>query len=128
MPIYQTKGQLTGVIESENLAVAQAYLSDDDMAKYVDEDLQGALERIEWRLGSDGYHYRVEAVAKRELTDAEQGKLSEWVSGQNSDGLGEGFEQQPFAETAADYEDEEDEVGMISFDWRDNEYPWERVA
>ena len=32
---------------------------------------------------------------KEPLTDAETVALKEWISGQNSDGLGEGFEQHP---------------------------------
>ena len=38
-------------------------------------------------------------VDGRELTEQELEKLSDWISGQNSDGLGEGFEQQDFAES-----------------------------
>jgi hypothetical protein len=57
-------------------------------------------------------------VTHRPLTDEESKQISEWISGQNSDGLGEGFEQQSFAEIEGD--DENDDWAMASFDWQTN--------
>jgi hypothetical protein len=159
MPVYRTKGVLTGTIEADNVAQAQEYLHEDDMAKYVsaNADLEGVLEWIVWDLASDGHHWTVTAVTTRELSGDELKRLSSEVSGQNSDGLGESFEQQPFAEI--DEEDTEEDCGvcggsgagpdaepdeycincggdgvvyrdawgMISFDWESNDCAFERV-
>lgn len=125
--IYHTKGTLTGTIDQDNVPAAQDYLTRDDMTQYVapNAGLDGVLVRIEWNLHSDGYNYHVEAVCDRELSDAELKQLSDEVSGQNSDGLGEGFEQQEFAEIEPD---DEDDWSMISFDWETNKNEFTRVA
>lgn len=164
MPAYRTTGHLTGHIETENVAAAQHYLlfygdTPINMQQYLDPPLKGVVELLEWTLHADGYNYHVTAIANRELTDAELKQLSSEVSGQNSDGLGEGFEQQPFAELGGEeevaceecsgngdlFDDEteeyshcencdgngyfnEDNYGMISFDWQDNILTFERIA
>jgi hypothetical protein len=136
MPLYRSTGKLTGTIEPENVAAAQEYL-DEPMAQYLDPPLQGVVEVLTWTLDGNGRDYRVDAFALRELTEAELKKLAEEVTGQNSDGLGEGFEQQAFAE-------EETECGecggceagwgcdepgnMISFDWKTNDSAFTRVV
>jgi hypothetical protein len=97
MPIYRISGTLTGIIEPENVAEAQAYLTDDDMTQYLDDSIAKRIEHVEWKLEADGHAWSVTAFATRRLSEDEQRVLSEWVSGQNSDGLGEGFEQQDFA-------------------------------
>ena len=133
MPIYKTTGQLTGHIAPENVSKAQAYLTQDDMTQYIDEALKGTVERVQWRLDANGHDYEVEVFALRELTDDESAKLSEWISGQNSDGLGEGFEQQPWAwegeEDGPYYSVDEEEDGghMVSFDWQKNESALKRT-
>lgn len=156
MPIYQTKGHLTDAISIENVQQANDYLQADDMTQYLDEALE-AVERVQWYLHSDGYTYHVEAVASRELTDDELKQLASWVSGQNSDGLGEGFEQQDFAWLGDAYDSEEECINcggsgevnaeecvscygvgyleadadaghMCSFDWQTNDSKFARVA
>jgi hypothetical protein len=102
MPIYRTEGTLTGFIQTKNIGLAQDYLTQDNMTKYLDEPLQGVVEHIQWHLHGDGHKYYVEAFVNRELTDDELKQLADWTSGQNSDGLGEGFEQQEFAEDEGD--------------------------
>lgn len=155
MPIYRTKGVLTGTIEPDNVAKADNYLREFDMTEFLDENC-GPIEHIEWKLGPDGHQWNVTAFTRAPLTPDELKQLSEWVSGQNSDGLGESFEQQDFAEL--DNEDEEtdcsqcdgsgvfgddDELdctrcggdgvvyhesfGMISFDWEKNLCTFERI-
>ena len=135
--IYRTTGTLTGTIEAENVSAAQAYLTEYDMTQFVDDSIKPAIARIEWNLHADGHNYHVEAICHRELTADEQRVLSEWVSGQNSDGLGEGFEQQEFAwvEEGDPHWDprseewyEDSDGYMISFDWKTNKLPWTRVV
>jgi hypothetical protein len=131
--IYRTTGTLTGTIEADNVGLAQDYLRQDNMAQYLDEPLRSAVVRLEWNLHNDGHNYHVEAICNRELTEDELSDLSDEVSGQNSDGLGEGFEQQDFAEITtedANYFDDDEtdaEYSMISFDWKTNKLPWTRV-
>jgi len=140
MPIYRTSGKLTGVIEPENVADAQKYLDEPGpvaMAGFLDESLR-AVEFLEWRLDGNGRDYTITAVATRELTDAELKDLSSEVQGQNSDGLGEGFEQQDFAWREDDdcgvcdgCENDfacESEGNMISFDWETNDSRFERIV
>lgn len=141
--IYQTKGHLTDAIPDDGISKAQAYLVEDDMTAYATDPqwgiswAKGVLVLLEWKLDGNGYDYTVRATTTRELNEAEQKELSEYVSGQNSDGLGEGFEQQDFAWVSEDC----DECGynggwgcqcgqghMCSFDWQENELPWTRIA
>ena len=75
---------------------AQNYLSSDDMTQYVPEDLKDVITKAEWVLDDDMTGH-VDIETTRALTAKEQTDLSDWVEGQNSDGLGEGFEQQDFA-------------------------------
>ena len=77
---------------------AQEYLSEDDMTKYFDDkdSFKDAVVSMDWVLDDEtGGH--VEVKTNRELTSQEQKDLLDWIDGQNSDGLGEGFEQQDFA-------------------------------
>ena len=132
MAIYESTGKLTGTIERENLEAAQDYLTQDDMTQYVDGSIRGAVESVEWRLGFDGSSYSVRAVTNRELTDDELRVLAEWTSGQNSDGLGESFEQQDFAWVEGPDPDEDEDYyedgHMVSFDWKTNKSTFTRVA
>lgn len=117
MPTYEMTGTLTAPLEEENVQAAQEYLTADAMEEYLDESLS-AVKTLTWQLLDDGYNYVVTAVASRNLTPAELKLLGEEVSGQNSDGLGEGFEQQNFAES---------EDGMVSFDWTTNPHTFVEV-
>lgn len=154
---YRTTGHLIDAIQRENVGIAQEYLTEDDMAQYLDAPLNELVPVLVWNLHADGYNYHIDAYAVRELTVAEQKLLSENCSGQNSDGLGEGFEQQDFAWSDEATEDEDcsscdagasceedgspcgdcqgdgviygEEGGhMCSFDWETNELPWTVVA
>lgn len=139
---YKTSGVLTNPIETtENVGRAMAYLGEHDMTEFLDEPLAAVVVDIFWQLNIDGLHWSVFVKAMRELTEEESKELSEWISGQNSDGLGEGFEQQPFAEVHADfgcgecidcrhgYSCEESDVygGMCSFDWQTNDCKLVRI-
>lgn len=133
---YRYHGTLTGTVN--DVAAAQKYLTEDNMTQYL--DICPSVVYIYWNLHSDGHTYDVTAISMRELTENEITELTEWVQGQHSDGLGEGFEQQPFAETPEDepewWEDADEhdpdlcdyEETMVSFDWRTNETKFALVA
>lgn len=136
MPIYRTSGQLVHAIaDPDDIILAQKYLTSDDMTQYLDPELQELIEHIEWKLEADGLNWSVTAFARRPIDRPLLKELSSWVSGQNSDGLGEGFEQQEFAEfsTGGSYYDDEDDEGddeewhMCSFDWQTNNCVFEQV-
>ena len=123
---YTTTGKLTNPVT--DLAAARTYLDEPmvDYIRYCDEALVPVVHDIRWDL-LDEESWIVRLVTTRPLTDPESEKLSEWISGQNSDGLGEGFEQQPFAEHYDEgddgrwgYVEGDDEITMSSFDWQDN--------
>ena len=119
---------------------ANAYLKEDDMRVYLvnDSDEAAALKdkvtKIEWTL-DDLQSGHIDLETTTALSSDELTLISDWVSGQNSDGLGEGFEQQPFASYYCDPytgepiesfyyldEDEEPDHVMASFDWETNNY------
>jgi hypothetical protein len=81
------------------------------------EYLQPQVHTARWDLTDDD-SWEVILVSHRPLTAVECELLSSWISGQNSDGLGEGFEQQSFAEHGQD--DRGEEFLMSSFDWETN--------
>lgn len=70
-----------------------------DMAEYFDEDDGAKAKLVSAKWGVEAYRGRlfgrIECSLKEDLTDAEAEILTEWISGQNSDGYGEHFEQQP---------------------------------
>lgn len=69
----------------------------DDMAAYFDEDNAAVskLRAVEWDVESVGgvLYGKITAHLTELFTDEEEAVFLDWVSGQNSDGLGEGFEQ-----------------------------------
>ena len=83
---------------SEALETDQA-TDESDMAEYFDEDagIKEKLVSAKWSVES--YRGRlfgkIECSLKEPLTDAETAILTDWITGQNSDGYGEHFEQQP---------------------------------
>ena len=118
---------------------AREYLLEDDMTKYLIDSLRGdnvneeeimKIKNIKWILQDTQSGY-ILLTTTDVLPNNILSMISEWVSGQNSDGLGEGFEQQDFAEyDSGDYYDEDnydDEYCMASFDWKTNKYPFKRV-
>lgn len=126
---YQTDFRLEAPVT--DIGEANEYLTSDDMTKYLLNDfpkLRGVVVNVSWYLYNDEGGY-VEVEATRELTEKERDDISDWIRGQNSDGLGEGFEQQSFACYPEDCEDEEGgyEYVMASFDWRTNYYKLRKV-
>lgn len=136
MYIYRTYFKLTACVN--DLSAAQEYLTEDDMTVYLKDDdrisekVRNAVEKIEWVLKDEDSGY-IELTTNEALSATELKEVSKYVSGQNSDGLGEGFTQQSFAY----YEDEglegyaesdwDNETIMASFDWQSNEYIFEFV-
>ena len=100
---------------------AQSYLSDDDMTQYLPEELKGKISSAEWVLDDDESG-RVVIKATEELTPDETKALQDWIDGQNSDGLGEGFEQQEFATSYWN-----PETGEGPFTYREFEQEQERM-
>ena len=70
-----------------------------DMAEFFDQDDGVKAKLVSAKWGVETYRGRlfgrIECSLKEELTDAETEILTDWLSGQNSDGYGEHFEQQP---------------------------------
>lgn len=126
---YQTKFRLTDYVT--DIEEANGYLQDDDMKLYAPDNLQKDIIEVTWYLTDYDSGY-IELITKRDFSDDELKTMSDWISGQNSDGLGEGFEQQNFAnyyageeEYAEDYYD--DDWVMASFDWKTNNYILEKL-
>ena len=119
---YVANFNLTDEINEELFDDAVSYLIEDDMAQYVPENLKAKIVSVEWVL-EELDKGKIVIWANELLSEEEENELSEWIAGQCSDGLGEGFEQQPFAEIGGsdyDYYDEddeyyEDEFYMVSF-------------
>lgn len=133
---YQTDFQLIEPVI--DVDAAREYL-DEDMAQYLDGDLINKIKSIRYYL-DDEQNGCIIVISEEELTDEEMENTSEYIRGQNADGLGEGFEQQPFAEydaslyydgkydpTLIHEDDYEEDWIMASFDWRTNRYPLELI-
>ena len=89
---------------------------ENDMATYYNKD-DGVSEKLTsavWSVELHGSRLfgRIDCSLKEPLTTEETERLREWITGQCSDGLGEGFEQQPI--------DTEDGKLYVSF-WHSGE-------
>lgn len=87
-----------GTFAYEHKDVIENALDYEDMSEYMWDD-DGPKEKIEsmyW--GFEGYngclYGRVDVELNEPLTDEEVEQIKDYICGQNSDGLGEGFEQQ----------------------------------
>lgn len=112
------------------------------MLDYFDnEEIKRKLQSIKWHLVDYGSGY-IEVISNEELAENELDEISEYIRGQNSDGIGESFEQQDFANyDAGQYDsygnklsvwdlddDYEEDWIMASFDWDRNDYLLNLVA
>lgn len=104
--LYKTNFKLSAPIKEEDFEEAFNYLIEDNMADYVDDELKNSLISMHYVLTqlNGGIIY---IIAKRELTEKELEILKQNLEGQNSDGLGEGFCSQDFAEYETDDEEYE---------------------
>lgn len=143
MFLYRTYFHLSApVIDFD---AAYHYLKDDDMSVYLKQDkripqsVRDAVEFIDWILRDEESGY-IDLKTSSELSENDLEYISRYVSGQNSDGIGEGFSQQDFAyykdrsydrydddEDDDDYYDDDDYI-TASFDWITNEYKFEFVS
>lgn len=115
---YRTEFKLSHPVN--NLAAASAYLESDDMTVYLTNDLlddgrdtDESVTKIAWVLQTPNSG-EIILTCKKSLSEGDLGFISDWVRGQNSDGLGEGFEQQDFAE--------QPDGSCSRFDWDTNFY------
>ena len=86
---------VTGFIIPKYWYSAQAYLKENDMIKYYDGSQKDDIKSIMWELTNKqkGRIY-IETISR--LTRDGLNDLKDFIDGQNSDGLGECFEQQEF--------------------------------
>lgn len=98
--------------------IQQLFKDDNELAQYLDSDdiIYGVVTEI--RVGVKVLNHNLyswtEVTATRKLTDVEKKALLDYLSGQFSDGYGEGLEQQAFTtytdtETSEEYDEENDE-------------------
>ena len=115
-----------------NIDEANHYLTEDDMTKYIKDDsrieesTRNKIEKIEWRM-TDEQSGHITLTSTDTLTDLELNSISNWVSGQNADGLANYQDEE--------YDCDEDEYGydcdnwvMASFDWKTNDYKFELIS
>ena len=84
--------------EEEIRTALRAEIRDgENMADYLDPPLSNKVTSAEWDIEIvNGTAYgKITCELDEPLDMDEQVELAEWISGQNSDGLGEGFEQRP---------------------------------
>ena len=69
----------------------------DNMADHLPNALWKKIASVEWDVSYiQGKLYgKTSCELRAPLDDHEQAELTDWISGQNSDGIGEGFEQHP---------------------------------
>lgn len=99
--LYKTDFKLSASIKEKDFESAFDYLVEDEMANYVDDEVKTSLISMRYVL-TQLDRGTVFIVAKRELTEKELAILKQEIEGQNSDGLGEGFCSQDFAEHETD--------------------------
>lgn len=134
---YATKFFLTDPVN--DLEAARNYLKEPGMIDFLkddprllkydfaDDDIE-SLTNIEWKL-YDESSGEIVLTSNKKLTKRQLEGVSDWISGQCSDGLGEGFEQQDFACYRDEdgcyyggYDEEEEQWVQASFDWLTNSY------
>ena len=69
----------------------------ENMADYLDPPLSNKVFSMEWDIAAIGRsaYGKITCELLEPLAREEQEELADWILGQNSDGLGEGFEQRP---------------------------------
>lgn len=104
--LYRTYFDLSDNIPDEHWMKARKYLDEDNMANYLPDELSEKIILIQYDLITNNRGF-INIISNALLTQEELIALKNELDGQNSDGLGEGFEQQEFAELR-NSEDEDD--------------------
>lgn len=125
--VYKTYFKLSNPIK--DFEEAKNYLKEDNMTHYLKKSVKetdGVVKLVEWVLLDEEKGYII-VISNKILDKIILDKISKWIRGQNSDGLGEGFKSQDFA-TYRDYNSEDfEDYDFIScqFDWETNDYKLE---
>ena len=101
---YQLEFKLSEPLRFEHLEEANEYLHDNDMTQFFtcefrspeQQAMKDILAHVEWKL-KDVNGGVVDIITSSPLTDRQKNLVYGEILGQNTDGLGEGFEQQDFA-------------------------------
>lgn len=104
--LYRTYFDLSDNVPDEYWMEARKYLDEDNMANYLPDELSEKIILIQYDLITNNKGF-INIISNALLTQEELIELKNELDGQNSDGLGEGFEQQEFAELH-NSEDEDD--------------------
>ena len=93
---YEAEFRLDGKVEPEYFMEAFHYLAEDNFADYLhDEYLKEKIFKIVWSLEKPDRGV-VKIYTNEQLNDSDLTELEDFIFGQKTDGLGEGFEQQVF--------------------------------
>lgn len=95
--LYRTYFDLSDNIPDKRWMEARKYLDEDNMANYLPDELSEKVILIQYDLITNNKGF-INIISNALLTQEELIELKNELDGQNSDGLGEGFEQQEFAE------------------------------
>lgn len=101
---YFDKQNMTQYLKSD------CVLGTDDTISYIDCDPNNIIS-IRWIFESANAG-RIELKTRKLMDEQILNQISYWVSGQNSDGVGEGFEEQSFGG---------------EFDWKTNKYKFQLI-
>ena len=104
--LYRTYFDLSDDIPDEYWKRARRYLAEDNMAQYLSGDLSKKIIVIQYDLITNNRGL-INIISNTLLTQKELIELKDELDGQNSDGLGEGFSQQEFAELPSGEDDDD---------------------
>lgn len=94
--LWGIRFDLTGNVN--NFEDASRYLLEENMVQYYSGVERDQIKSIYWNLVNDNYGVVVISTYLENLSEQLQNDLLEFINDQNSDGIGEGFSQQEFAE------------------------------
>lgn len=104
--LYRTYFDLSDDIPDEHWMEARKYLNEDNMANYLPDELSEKILLIQYDLITNNRGF-INIISNALLTQEELIELKDELDGQNSDGLGEGFSQQEFAELSSGEDDDD---------------------
>lgn len=104
--LYRTYFDLSDNIPDEHWMEARKYLDEDNIANYLPDELLEKVILIQYDLITNNKGF-INIISNALLTQEELIELKNELDGQNSDGLGEGFEQQEFAELRNSEDDDD---------------------